>query len=511
MNFEDLPKDFNHIAYRKYNPHLANLNRNQCIEHYLLKGKFENLKFSLKDQLPKDFNTDNYREFHPDISRESDEWLEAHYVFWGKDERRIYKIDLPNDFNVEVYRHLNKDISDLPPGWLKAHYANHGKFEGRQYKDPWFDKEWFIKENNVDPYIDYEQSTKDVRLLKSQRALDYINQLPDLTGTLLLVCHDDSIYGATHYLYLLYNHLKKIGIKCKLIEPDKNLILYKKYNIKEEETLLYYNDASLLYWICKKTNPRKVLFNSMNTSIARVLSWLESTDYLIHSHEVQQHYLGEIVPNFVVSNRIAKQYKDVPRIQPPLISEETFKIIDSEVQNICRVRNNYGSLNHKRKITIGMCGSLTERKNYKLFEELAALFPNYNFLWIGGSRDLNSDLKNFYHVRDVEHPYKYYNLIDYFLLTSAEDPCPYVVLENLYINNKVLTFRDNIYTDHKHPSLKDLYFEYPGSISLKTASLHIENIVQGKSQTNAKSGPGRDYIKQYFSSFTDDFIEALTK
>ena len=61
----------------------------------------------------------------------------------------------------------------------------------------------------------------------------------------------------------------------------------------------------------------------------------------------------------------------------------------------------------------------------------------------------------------------------FFVLFSLEDPCPYVVLENLLVGNRVLAFRDSIYTHHHVPGL---YFEYPGSISFQTAQEHIRMV-----------------------------------
>ena len=47
----------------------------------------------------------------------------------------------------------------------------------------------------------------------------------------------------------------------------------------------------------------------------------------------------------------------------------------------------------KSKITIGMCGQISERKNYKLFIKVSILYPNYNFMWIGDTID-NGNIAN---------------------------------------------------------------------------------------------------------------------
>ena len=69
---------------------------------------------------------------------------------------------------------------------------------------------------------------------------------------LLLVSHDNSIYGATHYLYLLFAYLKQKNFKLKLLELDYNPMLKEKYNVSDEDIIYYKNDPTLLYYFCVK-------------------------------------------------------------------------------------------------------------------------------------------------------------------------------------------------------------------------------------------------------------------
>ena len=135
-------------------------------------------------------------------------------------------------------------------------------------------------------------------------------------------------------------------------------------------------------------------------------------------------------------------YETQIKIQPPIISNTHF--MDDEFKKVVRIRNKFNLLNQD-KITIGMCGSLMERKNSNMFLKLAQLMPNFNFVWIGGAVLIGEDIKNFYHIQEIQFPYKYYRQLDYFILTSTIDPCPYVVLENLYLDNRILTFTENIF------------------------------------------------------------------
>jgi hypothetical protein len=117
------------------------------------------------------------------------------------------------------------------------------------------------------------------------------------------------------------------------------------------------------------------------------------------------------------------------------------------------------------------------------------------------------DISNLFHVLNTSTPYIYYNVIDYFLLTSFEDPCPYVVLENLYMGNKIITFKQNIYTDHNSPALKDVYYEYNGSININNTKEFLIQTIQ--KEKPSKNVAGREYILNNFTSITDKYIEVI--
>jgi hypothetical protein len=127
---------------------------------------------------------------------------------------------------------------------------------------------------------------------------------------------------------------------------------------------------------------------------------------------------------------------------------------------------------------------------------VSKLYPQYNFLWVGGVEGFFPKIDNLYHVPLVKLPFIYYKLMDYFILFSQEDPCPYVVLENLYVNNKVITFKDNIYTDHKCDQTKDIYFEFNGEVSIENLCKAIDEKVIEK--TN-RIGNGKKYIMDNFT------------
>jgi glycosyltransferase involved in cell wall biosynthesis len=502
-----IPKDFVVSTYRKLNKDIHDYNDMECRIHYIVIGKKEGRAYNIKDLLPADFLAESYVEYNVDLTGMSELQLQEHYVLHGKKEQRIYSVDLPDDFDVEVYRYMNRDIFDQTDGWLKRHYYQHGQYEQRIYSDRLYDKSFFINYNNLHESATYADYLSDIRQIKSQEILDIINSTPDLDGYLLLVSHDNSIYGATHYLYLLFEYLRSKNFKVKILDADFNPMLKEKYAVSDSDILYYKKDATLLYHICVKANPRKIFFNSMSFPMAEAAKYLNRERLIIHSHEVRPHYICSYPPDFVVANTIAEQYEELPKVQPPIISNETLKLIDIEFAKQSCVKNYLGEL-QTDKITIGMCGSLTTRKNYKLFIELAENLKQFNFLWVGGHQDVGEDVDNFYHVKNVELPYRYYNLMDYFILCSTEDPCPYVVLENLYVGNKVLTFEKNIYTRHDKVFLTGQLFEFPGEISYENAYKHI--VANCKSKKTADTlNYGRDYILNNYVNFKQEYLATL--
>jgi hypothetical protein len=145
-----------------------------------------------------------------------------------------------------------------------------------------------------------------------------------------------------------------------------------------------------------------------------------------------------------------------------------------------------------------MCGQISERKNYKLFIKVSTLYPNYNFIWIGDNSNIFDNYENIYHISNTENPYKYYKqLIDYFMLFSIIDPCPYVILENILLNNNIIVFKPNILYNHNNISLQSFYHIYPYEISLYNCRMAINRYVKNKKINNINFG--QIYIKNTFS------------
>jgi glycosyltransferase involved in cell wall biosynthesis len=342
---------------------------------------------------------------------------------------------------------------------------------------------------------------QDPREIKTDEQREIIENLPDIKKDIILVNHNHTLNGAAHSLYTLYGYLKDSGKDVLVLDTFPNEIFFGKYNVDRSDVMYYEKDAVLLYHMCKKFYKRILLFNSINDEIANVSPWFDRNSILLFSRETKDYYMSKslLFPDFVLTSKIRSQYSNLPKVQPPILSKNILAKIDEEIKQSVSIEGL-----EPNKITLGMCGTLTSRKNYKLFLEVAAKLPQYNFVWIGGDLITQSTPNNFFHVPYTEYPFKYYNLLDYFVLFSEHEPFGNVVTENLYVGNKVLTFRDNIYIDHKDPSLKNVYFEYPGIINLNNAVKHIlENCIHKKPHN--KDLTGKEYVIKNYSDYTEDF------
>ena len=208
-------------------------------------------------------------------------------------------------------------------------------------------------------------------------------------------------------MYLLFNILSKkyqnTNIKPLLCEVAYNPQLLIKYSICQNHVIEYKADPTLLYMLYEHFQPKLVYLNSCNFAIFNVYKYIPKDITILHSHEIFEHYLlAKInVPNFVVSHRIAQEYNTyykndnnfvIPLVQPPFLSniEEILTLSD---ENIDVISNDFGIIDMS-KITIGMCGQITDRKNYQLFIEVSKHYPQYNFIWIGDNNNVFTQYNN---------------------------------------------------------------------------------------------------------------------
>jgi hypothetical protein len=317
------------------------------------------------------------------------------------------------------------------------------------------------------------------------------------TVNFVLVSHNHKINGATHSLYILANFLKSKAKQILILEVEPNPETRDKYGLTEEDFKYYYNDPVVLYALINQTSYHKLLFNSVNKVYKDVWDHFNQNNILRFSREVRKDYKLSALktPDFVITEEIAKSYLSngevTPQVQSPILPKFLLDKMDKAPAH------NFNT----DKIVIGMSGMICNRKNYNLFKQVAGQLNQYYFVWIGGEGENQDNLE---HIAATSNPYSYYKGLDYFVLFSEYEPFGNVVIENLYLGNKVLTFRDNIFYRH---TVDRMYFEYPGRISLENAKEHILNNCVKK--RTCKFGEGTEYVKKNFSKYNKEFLNKI--
>lgn len=421
----------------------------------------------------------------------------------------------PPDFNEDEYVLLNADLQKLPRGLLAEHFCCHGHREGRTYRDVNFDPSYFQGE--------YAAYATDIR----QRKNDWFDAMlpphPESEAActpLVVVDHDDSVAGASMYALMM---VRRIAGATLLVPGDTSLkasLLRKSIGEgggeQEEEAkgaprvLSYNGDPTFLYMLLDRLRPRAILFNSVNQTVARVIPFFPKA--ILHSHEIPEHYLPWISerrpPHVVVTRRIAAGYEAggaaSPMIQPPFLDPQRLRML-------CHVplRDPHEGVG-AGGVVVGMCGTLTDRKQPGLFARAALLAEQIrcpmSFVWVGGSAELGASTfrgSPVEHVPETQQPWhELSRRVDVFVLTSSFDPCPYVVLEALFVGLPTATFKEAIYEEH--PELGGQHLLMPGSPTpegILLAALRLSG--QGR------QGQGRDYILKNYSGPQPAYLDAV--
>jgi hypothetical protein len=343
--------------------------------------------------------------------------------------------------------------------------------------------------------------------VKSQYVLDVIEGIHVPERDFILVDHNSSINGASHSLFILANYLKSQDKSFVVLTPnsvDNNVC--EKYELDSQCFVLYHNDPTILFWLCEKIQSAKIIMNSINRVMAHVMQWIRRDRLILFSREIKQHYMRSSCyePDVVITNLISNAYETLPLVQTPICPIFLQNKICSNYEEEVYIENF-----NEKIITIGMCGNLAERKNFRIFLKVAEHLPQYNFMWIGGDK-LDTNLPNVFHISNTTNPFKYYKCIDYFVLFSECEPFGNVVIENLLLNKKILAFKDNVWFDFKHELTKENYFEYDGNITTENAIKHIlTNATQKQELKEYKDTPSNLYVKSNFSHYTSDFLKLL--
>jgi lipopolysaccharide biosynthesis glycosyltransferase len=413
----------------------------------------------------------------------------------------------PAAFDAEQYAFYNWDLRAAGDASLRWHYVQHGRAEGRRHADPHFDAALFGA-----PYRAYLQDVRGAR--KNAHFDGVLERFRELAsgqrGLVALVDHDAGCAGATAYVCLLAAEAEG---RCVLLTPGNARQKAALFGLDPARAHDYDDDPTLLCGMLEALAPARVVFNSSSVPLCTVLPLFPES--VLHSHEIKEHYLPWRLkvrrPDFVVAAAIARDYDGEalpgprPGVLPPILTARARARIDAKARDqLCATR--YRSLLRLKALggrpVVAMCGGLDARKNPAVFRAAAALAPELHFLWIGGAQKdaeaqlLDPALPNLSHVPATENPHWIFrNVADVFALTSLADPCPYVVLEALFLGLPCAVFEDAIFT--RHPERPGMYFVSPG-VPRADALVAAARALLAQPPTAAARAEARDYILENY-------------
>ncbi|MGL4909184.1 MAG: glycosyltransferase family 4 protein [Bacteroidales bacterium] len=88
--------------------------------------------------------------------------------------------------------------------------------------------------------------------------------------------------------------------------------------------------------------------------------------------------------------------------------------------------------------TILTIARVASPKRYDLFEQLARLLPQYNFVWIGNSQKPQSTPPNLYCLGEIQNAARYYALVDLCLLPSNYEGLPMTIIEAMSFGKPII-------------------------------------------------------------------------
>jgi glycosyltransferase involved in cell wall biosynthesis len=211
----------------------------------------------------------------------------------------------------------------------------------------------------------------------------------------------------------------------------------------------------------EKWRPDIVYVNSVASLPMFDLMKIPNAPMIVHVHELHSHlyeYLGKDKEFLQVPGRyigVSKPVCDLLRDELKIPAEKVSLIHEC-------IPDDYGSgtpkkPNTSRSFTIGGAGSPSMRKGVTLWLEMAEQLRTLTsqplrFVWVGMNRSYEDRLfREMARKLDLAvdfisvtpNPEVHYADFDVFAMTSLEDPCPLVVLENMTLGTPVLCFAES--------------------------------------------------------------------
>ena len=499
----NLPDDFDPESYKELNPDLSEMSTLQLKSHYISHGMREERKYKvdIPINLPDDFDPESYKRLNLDLSEMDTMQLKTHYIIYGIQEGRKYKAEnLPGDFNSRLYKVLNPDLKSLSDLDASNHYATYGINEGRAYKcdipahidinsddfsiisllpEKFMYEHYRIINPDLKTLSDYDLAMHYISHGHAEKRKYYIKDIDKSSkyssknAQVIFINHEPTLTGAAIFLYdlVIYLEENKIFDMIQIVDAYYSEEIDKMYFSRlKSRPIFYLNDTHSLLQIISEIEPIFIYSNSV-TMMVRELSSYEEHIYktFFHFHESYENLVPLLkdTKDYLSDAKIYVCAQEISNQLSPWIPNDSIQIFTGfyapdKLDEIMRKYNEELDLLNmdpkllsmltNGKITFCMCGSWIMRKGYDIFLEIGRTNPNYNFIWIGGSVNIEPT-DNFFHIPTTENPHKYFKYIDYMLITSRDDPCPLIIFETLYIGIPCIVLDKNVKYTHNIPGL----------------------------------------------------------
>lgn len=129
----------------------------------------------------------------------------------------------------------------------------------------------------------------------------------------------------------------------------------------------------------------------------------------------------------------------------------------------------------KYKKTILCVARLSPQKNVKLFMDVAALLPEYAFVWIGNQDSLEGNSDNVFFLGNIPNAAMYSSIADLFVLTSNYEGLPIVILEAMSLGKPIVASNVGGIHEIVHDGVNGYTLENNAQLFAEKISYILEN------------------------------------
>ena len=306
---------------------------------------------------------------------------------------------------------------------------------------------------------------------------------------------------------------------------NKNIII--KYKYPEYNLINYLERVELAKNIINNLLPDLVYINSSKVHDFYHAASKLNIPNIYHNYEDLEEFenefnnfeipIKEFCKYYDIYNSIYYSYSNkttqcmIQLLNVPYNKIREFQIVDLNNINILTNKINYenNKLNfkNKKRLLIGMYGLPTNDNGYNMFLELADIFKEYDFCWIGANIEKEIEISNnLILIRSINNSYLYIKEFDYFLFTCKEQLFPKILSISLYLNIPTFYVKSTNYSDD--------FFKKYGAISIdKKYNIDTfieiinnlnEYILENKKNINIKNMENELSINTHINIIIDD-------